>query len=192
MKEELFYKEMASMQSERLFKLIKKEAFIKQKIILSSGKESDYYLDLRKITLKGEGIYLISHIFFSMIKDDVFSAIGGPTLGADPIISALSYLLFLEKKPINTFIIRKAPKQHGTQRLIEGPFLEKDSKVIIVDDVVTTGKSLIESVAILKQEGVKVEKALAVVDREEGTKEALESLGVELKSIFLGSQFLDS
>ena len=173
-----------------LYALIKKEAFIKKKITLSSGKTSSYYLDLRRVTLSSRGVYLVSNIFLQMLKKEKFSALGGPTLGADPIVAGLAYIYFLKNKPIKTFLIRKSPKKHGTQRLIEGPLLKKGQRVVVFDDVATTGKSLVESIKVLNAEKVKVVKAFCIVDRQEGAGQALAKYGVRLESIFLGKDFL--
>ncbi len=173
-----------------LFELIRKEAFFRKKVILSSGKESDYYLDLRLISLKSEGIYYIAQCFSKLLEGIAFDAIGGPTLGADPIISGLAYHCYLQGSPISTFIIRKTPKKHGTQRLIEGPVIPAASRVVVIDDVATTGKSFLESFDVLQGEGITVVLALAVVDRQEGATELLRERGVPLKSIFTASDFL--
>ncbi len=172
-----------------LYSLIKKEAFIRKKIVLSSGKTSSYYLDLRRITLSSQGIYLVSNLFWQMLKEEKFSALGGPTLGADPIIAGMAYICYLKKSPAEFFLIRKEPKKHGTQKLIEGALLKKGQKAVIFDDVATTGKSLIESVEVLRAEKVKVFKAFCIVDRQEGAARALAELGVKLESIFFAREF---
>jgi len=118
----------------RLLALLKKEAFKKGQFTLSSGKTSNYYLDGRIITLSPEGAYLVASIILEMIKDKGIDAIGGPTLGADPIVGAVACLSQINHIPINTFIVRKSTKEHGTQRQIEGPVLKKGSRVILVDD----------------------------------------------------------
>ena len=174
----------------RLFDIIKENAFFREKIMLSSGKESDYYLDARRVTLSAEGAYLCAKIIFEMIKKDQVDAIGGPTLGADPIVGAIALLSFEAKQPINAFIVRKAPKPYGKQQQVEGPLLNKNAKVILFDDVATTGKSIVESIKVLKKMGISVKKAICIVDRQEGARETLKSLGCELISIFTASEFL--
>ena len=173
---------------EELLNLIKNNAYFEEKIILSSGKESDYYIDARRVTLKPQGAYLCAKIILEMVKDDVFDAIGGPTLGADPLIGALGVLSLQGKRPYNNFIIRKAPKSHGKQQQIEGPDLKEGHRVILIDDVATTGKAFLESLDVLEKMKVSTVKAICIVDREEGASEALARRGCELKSIFSISQ----
>lgn len=168
----------------RLLALLKKEALRRGRFVLSSGKISNYYLDGRIITLTPEGAYLVASIILELAKKEDIVAIGGPTLGADPIVGAIAVLSHLEKTPIKTFIVRKTAKEHGTQRQIEGPALKKNNKVILVDDVATTGKALIEARHALESIGVVVKKAIVIVDREEGAKENLAKEGLQLKSIF--------
>jgi orotate phosphoribosyltransferase len=168
----------------QLHSLLEKEALKRGKFILSSGKTSDYYLDGRVITLTPEGAYLVAKIMLELIKDEDIEALGGPTLGADPIVGAVAVLSYMQKKPLKTFIVRKATKEHGRQRQIEGPELRPASKVILIDDVATTGKALIEAKFALDKLGVLVNKAIVIVDREEGAAENLAKVGLKLESIF--------
>ncbi|MGE5197713.1 MAG: orotate phosphoribosyltransferase [Deltaproteobacteria bacterium] len=168
----------------QLFALLEKEALKKGKFLLSSGKTSNYYLDGRVITLTPEGAYLVAGIILDLIKADNIDAVGGPTLGADPIVGAVACLSHIKKLPIKTFIVRKQAKEHGMQRQIEGPELKKSSRVVLVDDVATTGKALIEAKQALDALGVKAVKALVIVDRNEGAKENLAKAGLPLESIF--------
>ncbi|RJP28174.1 MAG: orotate phosphoribosyltransferase [Candidatus Omnitrophota bacterium] len=173
----------------RLHSLLKREALKKGKFVLSSGKESTYYLDGRIVTLSSEGAYLVAKIIIEMIKGLNISAVGGPTLGADPIVGALAAISYLEKSPVNTFIVRKSAKGHGMQRLIEGPKLNPGAKVVLVDDVATTGKAIIEAKAALDQAGLKADTAIVVVDRCEGADKNLSEHGIVLKPIFKISDF---
>ena len=174
----------------KFFRILKKNAFFKEKIILSSGKESDYYIDARRVTLTSEGAYLCAKIMLEMIKDESYDAIGGPTLGADPLVGAIGVLSYQEKRPLKTFIIRKIPKAYGKRQQIEGPPLPKGAQVILIDDVATTGKAFLESIEILSQAGIKVKKALCLVDRQEGAREALALKECPLISIFTAQDFL--
>lgn len=169
---------------ERLLQLLVRDAYFRKKIILSSGKESDYYIDARRVTLNPEGAYLCARMILDIIKDDDYDAIGGPTLGADPIIGAVGVLSVQAGKPHNTFIIRKSPKAHGRQQQVEGPILEKGSRVVIIDDVATTGKAFLQSLEVLHQMEICVLKAICIVDRKEGAKDALAEKGCGLFSIF--------
>jgi len=168
----------------RLSVLLKKEALKTGKFVLSSGKTSNYYLDGRIITLTPEGAYLAASIILELIKDKGIDAVGGPTLGADPIVGAVACLSHINNIPIKTFIVRKGVKEHGTQRQIEGPALKKGDRVILVDDVATTGKALIEAKEALDKMGVEVERAIVIVDRGEGASVNLANAGLRLESIF--------
>lgn len=168
----------------KLLVLLKTEALKKGRFVLSSGKVSNYYLDGRIITLTPEGAYLVASIILELIKGKDIDAVGGPTLGADPIVGSLAVLSYINKLPLKTFIVRKAAKSHGMQRQIEGPELKKNSRVIIIDDVATTGKALIEAKETLDKIGVKVDRAIVIVDRCEGAKENLAKSGLRLDSIF--------
>jgi len=164
--------------------LLKKEALKKGRFVLSSGKVSNYYLDGRVITLTPEGAYLVAAIILELIKDKGIDAVGGPTLGADPIVGAIAALSHIKRIGIKTFIVRKAAKEHGMQRQIEGPVLKKGNRVILVDDVATTGKSLVEAKEGLVKKGINVLGAIVIVDRGEGAKENLAKAGLQLQSIF--------
>ena len=184
-------KDQIQQEREQFFRLLKAKAFFREKIILSSGKESDYYIDARRATLTSEGAYLSASLMLAKIAPESFAAIGGPTLGADPIIGAIGVLCHQIKRPMNTFIIRKAPKAHGKQQQIEGPLIPAGSKVVLIDDVATTGKAFLESLDVLEKHNVQAPQALCIVDRKEGAKEALARRGCELVSIFTAEEFLN-
>jgi orotate phosphoribosyltransferase len=173
-----------------LFRLLKTRAFSQGKFILSSGKESNFYLDARLVTLSAAGAYLTARIMLDMIKDENIAAIGGPTLGADPMVGAIASLSHQENRPVNTFIIRKQPKAHGKQQQVEGPLLKEGDRVVIIDDVATTGKALVEAIIVLQKLKVKIIKAICVIDRGEGAIEALAKYQVSLKSIFTIADFI--
>ena len=168
----------------RLLQVLKKKALKRGRVVLSSGKVSDYYFDGRLVTLSSEGAHLVANIILELIKDKNITAIGGPTLGADPIVGAVIGLAAIKKKRLSGFIVRKTTKKHGMQRLIEGPPLAKGSKVVLVDDVATTGGSLVEAKKALDRQGVIVDCAIVIVDREEGAAENLANAGCTLISIF--------
>ncbi len=177
---------------EELLKILKTEAFFKEKIILSSGKESDFYIDARRVTLSPKGAYLCAKVILELIKDDSLGAIGGPTIGADPLAGAIAAVSYQQKTPLKTFIVRKAPKPYGKQQQVEGPLLKNGSRVAVVDDVATSGKSLLQAIEILEGLGFTVVKALCLVDRNEGAKEALAKKNCPLVSIFQLSDILSS
>lgn len=176
---------------EELFKMLYQKAFARTKVVLSSGEESNYYIDARRVTLSAQGAYLTAKMILESIENDKFSAVGGPTLGADPIVGAISVLSFQIDRPINTFIIRKGPKPHGRQQQIEGPFIPEGSNVILVDDVTTTGKAFVESIEVLKKYNIAVVKAVCLVDREQGAKEALNKYDCPLIALFKAREFLN-
>jgi len=178
-----------SQMKEKLQALLEKEALRRGKFTLSSGKESNYYLDGRVITMTPEGAYLVAGIILEMAKDKQVDAIGGPTLGADPIVGAIAALSHLNNIPIKTFIVRKAAKEHGMSKQIEGPVLKSGAKVILVDDVATTGKALIEAKQALDRAGIIADTAIVIVDRLEGATENLAKSGLKLESLFTIKDF---
>jgi len=167
----------------RLLEIIRERALFMGKIKLTSGKTSNYYIDCRRVTLDPEGAYLVAEILFEKLKNDNIDALGGPTLGSDPICGSFAVISFLNKKPIQTFIVRKEPKKHGTMKLIEGN-LKENLKVAIVDDVATTGNSLLRTIDVVKKNKCKVKRVIVIVDREEGAKENLAKNGYTLEPIF--------
>ena len=169
---------------DKLKVLLEKEALKRGKFTLSSGKESNYYLDGRVITMTPEGAHLVASIILEMAKGKKIDAIGGPTLGADPIVGAIAALSHLNNIPLKTFIVRKAAKEHGMSKQIEGPALETGARVILVDDVATTGKALIEAKQALDKAGLIADTAIVIVDRLEGASENLAKSGLKLESIF--------
>lgn len=156
---------------------------------LSSGKMSNYYLDLRTITLDPEGGFVIGNIIFDMIKDKNPDAIGGLTLGADPIAYATSIISFIKNKPIKPFVVRKEPKGHGTGKQIEGN-LKPEENVFIVEDVVTTAGSSLKAAKVVKEFGANILGIIAIVDREEGGEENIKKEGFNFYPIFKVSDFL--
>ena len=147
-------------------------------------------MDARLVTLSAPGAYLTARIILDMINKDRPDAIGGPTLGADPMVGAIASLSHQAGRPINTFIIRKQPKPHGKQQQIEGPLLQEGQGVVIIDDVATTGKAFVESIEVLQKMNIKIKKAICVIDRGEGAFEALAKYQVPLESIFTIAEFL--
>ncbi|MBM4135401.1 MAG: orotate phosphoribosyltransferase [Nitrospira sp.] len=169
----------------RLIELILEKAFKYSEepvFRLVSGRMSNYYFNCKAVTLYPEGMYLIGNIIFDFIKDLDVRGIGGLTLGADPIAYAVAYTSYLKGKPIEAFVVRKTAKSHGTMQWIEGN-VKKGDRVVIVDDVITTGKSTIEAINMAKEEGLDIIKVIALIDRQEGGREAIEALGYKLDSI---------
>lgn len=167
----------------KLLVLIKENALKFGEITLSSGAKSNYYIDARMVTLDAEGAYLVAKIILGLIEDIKVDAIGGPSIGADPIVSAVSALGFLEGKPVKAFIVRKEPKKHGTQKWIEGP-LKKGDKVVIVDDVVTTGSSILKAIEKTQEHGCKIVKVISIVDRNSKLNDLIKQKGYSYEPIF--------
>ena len=174
----------------RLFQLLKAQAFSKGDFTLSSGKKSSYYLDARLVTLSAEGAFLCGKLMHDLVKFKDPTAIGGPTLGADPMVGAVGAVSFLDKHPVKTFIIRKEPKGHGKGRMVEGPALKEDDRIVIIDDVATTGKAFIHSLDALAADGLKPAACACIIDRQDGAREVLAARGVEFLSLFTAAEFL--
>ncbi|ABK15083.1 MAG: orotate phosphoribosyltransferase [Methanothrix sp.] len=168
---------------EQLLSLIKEMALEIGTVVLSSGRTSDYYVDLRRIVLTPRGAYLTARLLLDLVRPEV-SAIGGMTLGADPIVSSMIVVGHMEGRDLCGLIVRKKAKRHGKRRFIEGPLMEAGAKVAVVDDVVTTGNSLLRSIERLEEAGYTPIQTLAVLDRMEGGREALSAAGFELESLF--------
>jgi orotate phosphoribosyltransferase len=178
---------------EKLFLLLQEKGFKKGKFLLTSGKESDFYIDCRPVTLHPEGAYLVGKLFFEKLRRslDTVRAVGGMTMGADPMASAISLVSYLEGKPIHAFLIRKEAKKHGRGLWIEGiQNLPEGTGVAIVEDVVTTGGSTIKAIERAKEEGLEVVRVLAIVDRDEGGRENLKSYGYDIESLFTRHDFM--
>ena len=168
----------------RLLELLKEKALHLEKRTLTSGRVSNYYIDGKQVTLDPEGTFLTARLFLDMLRNTKVDAVGGLTLGADPIAASMAAISYVEANPIKAFIVRKTPKKHGMQRYIEGPNLDSSSRVAIVDDVVTTGGSILKAIEVVEKQGCKVVKVLAIVDRLEGAKENLAEKGYRLVSLF--------
>lgn len=179
-------------EKQRLKKIIIELSYEKRNVTLASGRQSDFYFDGKQTTLHPEGGYLTGKLFFEAIKDvEGVEGVGGLTLGADPIATATSVVSFLEGKPVPGFIIRKEPKGHGTGAWLEGrKNLKPGSRVVIVEDVVTSGGSSLKAIKRAEEEGLKVLGVVTLVDREEGGRENIEAEGYWLKSIFTKAEIL--
>lgn len=176
----LWEKDTETLKSE-LLDIVASKSYIEGEFILKSGKKSNYYIDGKKTTLDAKGGVLISLIFLRLLKPDV-NAVGGISVGADPISSGVSQIGYLLGKNIDAFYVRKEPKQHGTSKWIEGP-MEK-GKVTIVEDTVTTGGSSITAIDKVNEFGSSVEQVLAIVDRNQGGREAFSNKGLEYTFLF--------
>jgi orotate phosphoribosyltransferase len=166
-----------------LLDLLFKYAYVEGDFTLSSGARSSYYINGKQVTLRAEGALVIGRLLWKLLPEDT-AAVAGLTLGADPIVSAVSLVSALENKPIPALIIRKQAKGHGTKAYIEGPDLPEKSKVVVLEDVVTTGASALQAVERLQEAGYIVKQIIALVDREQGGQELYRSRDIEFKAIF--------
>jgi len=155
---------------------ILKKAVVHGKVILSSGKEADYYVDLRRVTLDATAAPLVGEVMLDLAKELDYDAVGGLTLGADPVATAMMHVAAQKGRKIDAFVVRKAEKSYGLQRRIEGPDV-KGRKVLAVEDTSTTGGSVLTAVEALKEAGALVVGVAVIVER--GAKEKVESAGLK-------------
>jgi len=174
-----------------LIQLLAHRSVRRGKFVLSSGRASDMYIDARLTTMSPEGLSLIGPLGLDRLKALNWEpdAVGGLTLGADPIAYAISYASALDQVPVRAFTVRKEAKTHGTGRLIEGPFRPAD-RVVVIEDVITTGGSALRAIEAVRAAGGHVVGVLALVDREEGGRECLEAAGAAVTALVTVSDLL--
>ncbi|USN98441.1 MAG: orotate phosphoribosyltransferase [Phycisphaeraceae bacterium] len=175
--------DLATARHPDLARCILERAVTRGEFTLASGAKSDYYCDVRLVSLSGEGARLIADALLEETADLDFDALGGMDMGATPIAAAFGLRAHEQGLDIPTFVVRKNPKAHGTQKLIEGPLPETPQRVVIVDDVVTSGGSLIKAIEVAKQAGHSVVKAFAVLDRESGGSANIAATGVDYQPL---------
>jgi orotate phosphoribosyltransferase len=166
-----------------LLQLVREKALKFGDFTLASGKKATYYLDCRQITLDSQGARLIGEGMLDLLQGNMPSLVGGMAIGADPITVAILTLAGVRGIPLRGVMVRKEPKQHGTGKLVEGPFREGES-IVIVEDVVTTGGSSLLAIERCEAVGLKVSRVLAIIDRLEGGREAFAERGYELTTLF--------
>ncbi len=166
---------------ETLKEQIIRKAVVHGKVILSSGKEAEYYVDLRRVTLDAEAAPLVGAVMLDLLKDWDYDAVGGLTLGADPVAVAMMHVAGQHGRKIDSFVVRKAEKQHGLQRRIEGPDV-KGRRVVAVEDTSTTGGSALTAVEALREAGAIVVGVAVIVER--GAKQAILDAGLEYRSAY--------
>jgi orotate phosphoribosyltransferase len=176
---------------DRLIALLAERSTRRGKFVLASGRESSLYVDARLTTMSPEGLALIGPLGLEAIRQRGWDAeaVGGLTLGADPVAYAIAYASAGAGRPLRAFTVRKEAKQHGTGKVIEGPFRTGD-RVVIVEDVITSGGSAARAIEAVRSAGGAVLGVLAVVDREEGGRDALERQGVAVQSLAKLSEIL--
>ena len=158
---------------------------------LASGKQSDFYIDARLTTMSPEGLLIIGSLALLTLRESGWKvdAVGGLTLGADPISYAISYASAASDHPLRAFTVRKEPKAHGTGKLLEGPIREGD-RVAVIEDVITTGGSALRAIEAVRSAKASVVGVLALVDREEGGRQAIEKAGVSVISLVTVNQII--
>jgi orotate phosphoribosyltransferase len=171
-----------------LKQLLREKALKFGEFTLASGKKASYYLDCRQITLDAQGAKLIGAGMLELLTDDMPNLVGGMAIGADPITAAILTLAGVQGVPLRGVMVRKEAKQHGTGKLVEGPFHPGES-IAIVEDVVTTGGSSLLAIERCEEVGLKVKRVLAIIDRLEGGREAFAARGYELTTLFTIEDF---
>jgi len=178
---------------QRLKEILLEKSYRQGSFTLTSGKTSDFYIDGKQTTLSAEGAYLCGKLILDIIhrQTEPIQAVGGMTLGADPLVTAVSIVSFLEKQPIPAFIVRKEAKGHGTGNYIEGlKNMPAGCRVALIEDVVTTGGTLLKVIERVEGQGFKVGVVITVVERQEGGTQTLADAGYTLESIFTREELL--
>ncbi|TAF57260.1 MAG: orotate phosphoribosyltransferase [Oscillatoriales cyanobacterium] len=166
-----------------LLELLVDRAYREGDFTLSSGQKSSYYINCKLVTLDAIGALATGRTIFSMLPDGT-AAVAGLTLGADPIVSAVSLVSALEAQPIPALIVRKEAKGHGTQAYIEGPVLTEGANVVVLEDVVTTGQSALKAVERLRGAGYVVDRIISLVDRQQGGAALYAQEGLAFDAVF--------
>ena len=169
---------------EELKRLLTERSVKRGNFTLASGKQSDIYIDARLTTMSPDGMVLIGKLGLRAIsdKDWLPDSIGGLTMGADPVAFSISHVSALKEQPVRAFSVRKEAKAHGTGNRIEGPFYKGD-RVVVIEDVITTGKSALQAVDAIEAAGGRILGVLAVVDRQDGGREAISARGYDVISL---------
>jgi orotate phosphoribosyltransferase len=188
----LLARPVVAVQRDRLLALLRERAFEERAVTLASGKTSSFYIDCKQVSLTAEGHFLIGQLMRATV-DAVApnaTAVGGLTLGADPLVSAVSLMSFLAARPLHGFLVRKEPKGHGTGQWLEGAgAIEPGAEVVVLEDVVTTGGSTLKAIERSTAAGLVVVHVVALVDRLEGGREAIEAIA-PLTALFSRKDFL--
>jgi orotate phosphoribosyltransferase len=178
----------------RLAEIIRKRSFGRGEITLASGRKSDFYFNLKPTMLDPEGAALLAELTYDALKEDGLDYVGGLEMGAVPLAGAIAQLSWIKGHPIAAFFVRKKPKEHGARLAIEG--LARDEslagkRVVIVEDVTTTGGSALKAVEAVRQAGGEVALVLTMVDRDEGAADTFSKAGLAFRSLYRASEFLD-
>lgn len=176
----------------RLAKILVDRSYMEGSFTLASGRTSDYYFDCRQTSLHAEGAWLIGTLFNAMLADLPVKAVGGMTMGADPLISATSVISHIQGRPLAGLIVRKTVKDHGTGRYVEGfGNVQSGDNVAMLEDVVSTGGSVLEACSRIKDLGLNIPVICTVLDRGEGGREQLLNAGYPLRAIFTRPELVE-
>jgi orotate phosphoribosyltransferase len=168
---------------DELLRLVRELAVVRGRVTLASGREADYYVDLRRITLDGRAAPIAGRVLLDLVADWTFDAAGGLTMGADPVAAAMLHAAATAGRRLDAFVVRKEGKAHGLQRRIEGPDVA-GRRVLAVEDTSTTGGSVLTAVDALREAGADVVGVAVLVDRDTGAREAVEAAGLEYRAVF--------
>lgn len=167
----------------KLAKLLEQKSLRRGNFTLASGKTSTYYIDGKLTSMSAEGATLIAEAILEEIRDLPVDAVGGMDMGATPIVGAFAVASYRAGRPLPTFVVRKEVKAHGTMKLIEGPVPQSPSKVVIIDDVVTSGDSILKAIDAVQKSGHAVLLAISLLDRNAGAADALASRGIKYQPL---------
>ena len=177
----------------RLHDIIRRRSFGRGEITLASGRKSDFYFNLKPTMLDPEGAALLAEVTYEALRDDELDYIGGLEMGAVPLAGAIAQLSWLKGHPIAAFFVRKKPKEHGARLAIEGLAQGENldgKRVVVVEDVTTTGSSAMKAVEALREAGANIVLVLTMVDREEGATDTFGAAGLPFRSLYKASEFL--
>ena len=167
----------------RLLEIVKEKAIVHGRVTLSSGREADYYVDLRRITLDGEAAPLVGRVMLDLTRDLEFDAVGGLTLGADPVATSMLHAAAAAGRRLDAFVVRKSGKAHGLQQRIEGPSIS-GRRVLIVEDTSTTGASPLEAATAAREAGATVVAVATIADRATGAAAVFEGAGLPYRFVY--------
>ncbi|CCD86116.1 Orotate phosphoribosyltransferase (OPRT) (OPRTase) [Bradyrhizobium sp. ORS 285] len=177
----------------RLLEIIRRRSFGRGEVTLASGRKSDFYFNLKPTMMDPEGATLLAELTYEALKDEGFDYIGGLEMGAVPLAGAIAQISWIKGHPIAAFFVRKKPKEHGARLAIEG--LTRDEtlagkRIVVVEDVTTTGGSAMKAVEALREAGAEVSLVFTMVDREEGAAEAFAEAGLPFQALYKAREFL--
>lgn len=167
----------------RLLEIVKEKAIVHGRVTLSSGREADYYVDLRRITLDGEAAPLVGRVMLDLTRDLEFDAVGGLTLGADPVATSMLHAAAAAGRRLDAFVVRKSGKAHGLQQRIEGPSIS-GRRVLVVEDTSTTGASPLEAATAAREAGATVVAVATIADRATGAAAVFEGAGLPYRFVY--------